>query len=504
MPSQQNVFILMLENHSFDNIFGLSGIPGINGLTGNETNSYNNQAYPVGKPAPDSMPSDPGHEFMDTLQQLCGNSNLTPLWNYGGPYPPAGNTITNAGFVANYATSATESTEFAPAPPPIGDIGDVMLCFDTANQLPVSYQLATEFAICDNWFSSLPGPTWPNRFFAYAASSGSLDDSPTTEQMADWEAPWGGYSFPNGSVFELLENNNYEYNLYQDNYSWLSFPIVQALSGIEYSDMNDLGSFADDLNSGNYNYPLTVIEPNYGDFILGTYEGGSSQHPMDGMQNGEALIKTVYEAIRNSPLWENSILIITYDEHGGFYDHVPPPVAPPPNDGASGYSVNGFDFSRYGVRVPAIVVSPYIPKNTVSKQLYDHSSMLNTVEENWGLPNLTNRDQQANSLNSLLSLAIPRTDCPTVLNMPAVSPDISRAALSAEKLALEEMIPLPGSGNIIGFLQIANKVEYELSGRTEPEKAMIANNLKNVKTKGDARRYIDSVLTKLKLAKNMY
>ncbi|ASU35445.1 alkaline phosphatase family protein [Mucilaginibacter xinganensis] len=498
MPEKiKNVFILMLENHSFDNIFGRSGIPGINGLTGNETNSYNGNSYPVTQFTWDRMPSDPGHEFLDTLEQLCGQDNWCRAWQPGDTYPPPGHTIDNSGFVANYATSITEQTKIVhTSPPPLIDIGDVMSYFDTATQLPAIYELATQFAVCDNWFSSLPGPTWPNRFFAYAASSGSMDDSPSGFEQIMHER-FKGYSFPHGSIFDLLKKGNYR--LYQDKYSKLSFPIVQALKNIHWSELNDVSSFAEDLKK-DYHYPLTLIEPNYGDIFFDTYRGGSSQHPMDGMHNGEALIKTVYEAIYNSPVWENSLLIITYDEHGGFYDHVAPPQAPKPEDGATGLSKHGFDFSRYGVRVPAVIVSPYIPANTVSNVLYDHSSMIKTVTENWGLPSLTNRDKLANSLSPLLTLDKPRdkSDCPSSLKL-APDAETSNFVITQEKLALLDNMPLPDSGNTLGFLQIAIKVDYELGLQTETN-SYTQNTVKNPSTMGNAGRYINSVLEKLQSA----
>src|SRR4051812_9830241 len=159
-----NVFVLMLENHSFDNVFANSHISGLWVATSADTNSYDNVTYAVEPTAPASMPTDPGHAFLDVVEQLGGPD---AHWTPGKPYPA----ITNAGYVANYATSHDGRT----AP----DRGDVMKVFDTPNELPVIYQLATEFAVCDQWFSSLPGPTWPNRFFVHGASSGGLDDSPT-------------------------------------------------------------------------------------------------------------------------------------------------------------------------------------------------------------------------------------------------------------------------------------------------------------------------------------
>ena len=146
-----HVFVVMLENHSFDNIFAFSGINGINAATTSDSNSYNEVTYDVQQSAPLSMPTDPGHEFLDVLEQLAFPVTTYPS---GGPYPP----INNSGFAANYATSTTEGP---PAPPPAQDIGDVMACFATPTQLPVMQQFAQTFAICDQWYSSLPGPTWP-------------------------------------------------------------------------------------------------------------------------------------------------------------------------------------------------------------------------------------------------------------------------------------------------------------------------------------------------------
>jgi phospholipase C len=144
-----NVFVLMLENHSFDNIFAMSGIPGIQVATLEDSNLAFDKKYFVRDGAPWSMTTDPGHEFVDVLEQLCGRD---AAHNYrGGAYPP----VNNSGFASNYATSTSESTGM-PTP---AHVGDIMACFDTRRQLPVIHQLASEFAICDQWFSSIPGPT---------------------------------------------------------------------------------------------------------------------------------------------------------------------------------------------------------------------------------------------------------------------------------------------------------------------------------------------------------
>ncbi len=479
-----NVFVLMLENHSFDNIFALSGIPEIVAATTADANSYNGKTYHVTGGAPVAMISDPGHEFEDVVEQLAGAG---ASYSSGGPYPA----INNAGYASNYATSTTENKGVLP---PAAHIGDIMACFDTSTQLPVIYQLATEFAICDQWFSSLPGPTWPNRFFVHGASSAGLDHSPSTWDMFKWET-FSGFTYPNGSIFDALNNAQVTWRLYVDRDGPLagSVPQVSTLKGIQMWDVHGFAEFASDLQ-GQYPYTYTFIEPNYGDITGGTYRGGSSQHPMDGVYGGESLIKATYEAIRNSPHWNSSVLIIIYDEHGGFYDSVAPGVAPAPNDNSpSTLNEFGFDFKQYGVRVPAVIVSPLIPKGTVDHTVYDHASVPATLERLFNMPALTQRDAMANDVRHLLSLPAPRTDCPTQLNNPAPVP-VSFASEDTNAMAQQ---PLPDSGNLVGFLQNMLKAELELSSGSEAERARLIENFENIKTYEEADAYASSVMAKI-------
>jgi phospholipase C len=393
----RHVFVLMLENRSFDHLFALSGIPGIVAATSANTNTHNGIVYPFGGNAPARLPTDPPHEFADVVEQLCGAG---VRFEKGQPFPP----VNHAGFAANFATSASEG-----ALPPQADIGDIMRGIDTRTDVPALYALATEFVLCDGWRSSLPGPTWPNRYFVHGASSAGLDHTPTREEMVEWESV-NGFSFPNGSIFDALGKDHYR--LYQDESGSLlgRVPQVASIRHIDFFDVDNLSHLEADLAHG-YTARYTFIEPNYGD-IAQTFIGGSSQHPRDGVARGDQLVARVYNTLRQSPVWESSLLIILHDEHGGLYDSVQPGAAVPPDDGAAAkLNASGFGFDVYGVRVPAIVVSPWVAKGGVDHTVYDHSSILASIERLFGIAPLTERDRHANDLLSLITPTC-RTDCP--------------------------------------------------------------------------------------------
>lgn len=516
-----NIFVLMLENHSFDQMLGRSGLPGLRVAPEGASNEYEGKPYPVYKCAPWSMTTDPGHEFPDVLQQLCGKEAACCYIEDCGKdakehpkdcdkgikkrpprdvdcsrctYPD----IDLSGFVSNYATSTSEST----GTPEPSHYGDIMGLFNSAARLPVLHKLAQEFAVCDAWHSSMPGPTWPNRFFVHGGSSAGMDVSPGTLDELAWETV-EGFEFENGSIFDALSCAKHQFRLYQDKANdfsdhpshwwqggWISQ--VASLKGVHLTDIRSLRSFRDDIRECKDGRPTyadiayTFIEPNFGASFFSKqhdpdghslhgprYIGGSSQHPEDDCYGGEALIKFVYETIfcEESPIRNSSLLIITYDEHGGFYDHVKPPTAIPPGDktpkGQEHLNRWCFDFSRYGVRVPAVLVSPWIAKGTVDHTLYDHTSILATLRTKFGLrtklglPHLTARDEHANDLWHLLSEPAPRTDIPLPLPDPVKRPSAPRAGLVGTPPPANQA--LPPSGNMIGFLQVLLKTEIELA-----------------------------------------
>ncbi len=533
-----NIFVLMLENHSFDNVFAMSGIPGIVAATTDDANSWlppdedEVRTVHVTDGAPWSMTTDPGHEFDDVMQQLSGvqpcptdpDAPTTPCADdahcyHGGPYPE----IDLEGFACNYAWSTSEGT----GRPTTRHVGDVMACFDTPRQLPVIHQLATEFAVCDAWHSSLPGPTWPNRFFVHGASSAGMSQSPSSTDEIIWETV-RGFRYGNGSIFHALTEAGHRWRLYQDKDNdfsdkpspwrqggWISQ--VASLKGISLLDVHSLRGFRDDLHrharDGRPAYldvPYTFIEPNFGASFCDpqgddpgpTYRGGSAQHPEDDPTGGERLVKAVYEAIRSSPVWETSVLVVVYDEHGGFFDSVAPGPAVPPGDdvphGHDKLNRAGFDFSQYGVRVPAVVVSPRIPRGTVDHTLYDHTSVLATLERVLCLAPLTARDAAANDVRHLLSLSEPRTDCPVTLTDPVVvptGPDATDPTGSSPTATAAQA--LPGPSNVAGFLHVLLKAELELDGHDDESARRIVSRFAEIRTMGDAVAYVHTIGARL-------
>ena len=387
----------------------------------------------------------------------------------------------------------------------LADPGVVMSCF-TAEQVPVLSTLAREFAVCDRWFSSMPGPTWPNRFFLHAATSGGLDRSPTA--METVRSQFGGYQFENGSIYEALDRAGLDWRIYHGD----PLPQVSALSVMDLDTMRRhyrrVDDLHEDLQEPDFAAAYVFIEPNYGllERPLGDFQCGNSQHPNDDVTRGEALVKQVYEAIRQSPHWESSVLVVTYDEHGGFYDHVPPPAAVPPGDVTDpDNNGNGFAFDVLGARVPTVIVSPWVPDvrptrrdgrtcNLVDHTEYDHTSLLSTVERLFGLPALTARDAGANDFLHLLSAEQPR-DAPHTLSAPADSGFVCegrRASAGSTEHDLEPVGPA-----LRGFVQLAAIQEARLD---PPARSRIADRAQAVTTKRDACEYLVEVAAKLRAA----
>ena len=288
------------------------------------------------------------------------------------------------------------------------------------------------------------------------------------------------------------------------------------MKGVSIGEVREFRDLSRDL-SDTYDAQFTWIEPNYGDIQGKSYASGSSQHPIDDLAAGERLIAETYRAIRNSPLWETSLLIITYDEHGGLYDHVDLPSAVAPG-GHTDYSIRGFNFKRLGVRVPAVVVSPLIPRrngragndvtsigpfNVINSTTRDHTCIIRTVTDLNGLGNLTARDTRMPSVLSLLTSPTvrPDEDCPIALNLDhlrdGAADRAERIARDAADRQARDADPLPDSGNLVASLYECIDTDAKLSDRTEAALKAIEERVNLIKTVGDADQYASEVWAKV-------
>jgi phospholipase C len=406
LSAVKHIVQLMLENRSFDQMLGFlyestgNKSPtgqAFDGLTGNESNpddaDHEVKVFKIDSTSkhPYLMPgADPGEGFHNTNYQLFSTDAPVP-----GMIP------TNRGFVINFQASiasdlARHFSDTLPGTKP----SDIMGMY-APEMLPVMAGLAKGFAVCDRWFSSAPTQTIPNRAFANAGTSqGHLDN-----HVKVFTCP---------SIFGRLSEKNIDWAIYgynRDPLTRLDFPDTQSADESHFGHFRDFQHRAAAGTLPAY----TFLEPSFG-------AAGNSQHPNYDVAAGEKLIHDVYYALRDGPGWNDTLLLITYDEHGGNYDHVPPPWGAIPPDKSVGEW--NFDFTRFGVRIPALLISPRIVQGTVFRArtgTIDHTSVLKTIELRWGLSPLTERDKAAPSLGDVLTLATPRTDDPITRGQIPVS-----------------------------------------------------------------------------------
>ena len=448
----QTLVVLMLENRAFDHMVGfLKGVdPGIDGLTGSEWNPSNPLAptdhVTVSPTATRVLDPDPGHDLEDTSIQLFSRQSGPPS---AGP--------SNAGFIWSYSQQK-------PAP---ADPASIMRCFDPG-ALPVLTTLATHFALCDAWFSSVPGPTWPNRFFAHAATSkGYIANS-----------PFNNYDME--TIFERLSAHGGTWRIYYHDFSqaWALQRLQTPENRIRFSSF---GRFRSDARKGllpNYAF----IEPKF--FAL--FGDANDQHPPHDVDAGERLIAEVYETLRTSPQWESSMLLVLYDEHGGTYDHVLPPAAVPPDDHTS-----QFAFDRYGVRVPAVIVSPFVPPGPVHTT-FDHASIPATLTAVFGLPGaLTARDAAATRFDSVATLPAARTDVPD-LSGPASGRRAPRAPATKTRKSAT-----PAPAGLSEFQQDLVELARSLERRHGFESGGAAARVSRPRTERSAALYVKRIAAQM-------
>lgn len=398
LSSIKHVVQLMLENRSFDQMLGFLYSDSGNespadqafyGLQGDETNpDQAGRAVSVFRiekthPHPYFMPgADPGEGFYNTNIQLFSSEN-----------PPKDAVPTNKGFVVNFekAIAYDQSRHYKDTLPGTKP-SDIMGMY-APQMLPILSALARGFAVCDRWFASVPTETIPNRAFAAAATSqGRLDNHVK--------------SFTCPSIFGRMSSKGVDWAIFgynRDPLTRMDFPDTRNADDSHFGDFHDFQAMAAAGRLPAY----TFLEPDFS-------SSGNSEHPNYDVAAGEQLIHDVYYTLRNGPGWNETLLLITFDEHGGNFDHVPPPANAVPPDNLKG-EFDDFDFTRFGVRVPALLISPLIAQGTVFRSdtgTIDHTSVLKTLEERWDLEPLTARDKAAPSLADVLTLKQPRNDDP--------------------------------------------------------------------------------------------
>jgi phospholipase C len=388
-----HIVVLMLENRSFDHMLGYlkleAGLP-VDGLEASMANTHGGKTYRVHhlKSTKLTKDQDPGHGGSDVKQQLANG---------------------NGGFVANYA-------RHNPKDPNRGTV----MGYYNGTDLPLYDHLAREYAVCDRWFCSVPGATWPNRLYAVCGqAAGSKDNRsqplyavPSFIRHLDRaKVSWRWYAHEYVATLRLTDDR-YRFSLSRKNFRYFNRRTAAlGRSFLEHAAAGDLAS-------------VSWIDPNFVDFDLLGPAGSNDDHPPSDVKAGQNLVLALYTALASSPKWSKTLLVITYDEHGGFFDHVPPPAAK--DDSRA--------FRSYGPRVPALVISPWIPRATVSSEVYDHTSIIKTIllrfcrKPDGSIPDMGARVASANHLGGLLTLgrARPKPKPPALRPLIAQSSEWER------------------------------------------------------------------------------
>ena len=490
-----HVVVIMFENRSFDNLLGRlyspDEVPAFEGVLGRDlANPVPSWASRPGTPdrvayqvaATMNTPSpDPGEEYQHVNTQLFGL--IDPPSNRGvlagrmtAPYnlparspgvPPMD------GFVADYISAVTAETGKEPTPE---QYAQIMTGYDPA-QMPVLSTLAAGFATFDHWFCDVPSQTFPNRSFFHAASSSGLvvNMSPA-------------YSFPlhntAETIFERLEAAGLSWRVYCDPPSHVSITgVIHAPRLFERFATNFASTdrFWQDAESGDLP-AYSFIEPNllYGhNDMHPAFDAmfpGVGFDPPSSLIGGEALLAKVYDAVRSarSPRGSNAfntLLLVTFDEHGGTYDHVPPPAVAPPVSGAPPGQL-GFTFDRLGLRVPTIAISAWAPERTVISAEYHATSLITTLRRRWelGTP-LTARDAAAPDIAPVLTLTTPRDPA----GWPEVAPrPVPPYQAAIPRDAVLQMLPRSA---LLAALDLGRKLGLSVPGIARDEDVLRADSI---------------------------
>lgn len=398
----EHVIVLMLENRSFDHL--LAGCPKIKAAyTPAGANRYNGRTYRQLPGASRIVADDPEHDTPDVLVQLEG----------------FGSAKANGRFVLDYGEHY----------PRLANPGEVMRYHDEGT-LPAIHALADAFTVCDQWYASVPGPTWANRLFAMSGTSLGRVKMPSG--ILDLNLHW--YDQP--TIFDRLNERGKDWRVYFGD-APLSFLLVHQWEPQNVARHHPMTAFYRDAAGEAAKFPpFAWIEPAY------LPPGANDAHPPHDIIEADVLVANIYNAVRaNEKLWMSTLLMVVFDEHGGFYDHVSPPAALPPDHHDEEYS-----FDRYGVRVPTILVSPHVGDAVFSNPL-DHTSTLKYLQDKWGLGDLGARTAKAQTFASLLGAVPPRANTPNQLPT-ARTPLGTRASGAVESLTEHQQAIVAISHNL--------------------------------------------------------
>ncbi len=415
MPSleekTQHVIVFMLENRSFDHLLGALNHPNqFEGIPPNAFNLDSKKVKHFAKLASDHLfHADPNHGHEEVMRQV-----------YENPRPPEPYYATNGGFVMSHEARLQKKGIN------LKHCGEVMQHYDPDAMMPVLADLAKKFVLFDHWFCSVPGQTWPNRHFTHAGTSFGMADN------IWWKAPSSG-----PTIFGRLMDAKKDWIVYADGMTttWFFSEVWRPSTRARFKPVRRL---LDDIAADQL--------PNYA-FVDPDHFGSNSysQHPSRNIRNArdffdcERMIHTIYTALAARPdVFEKTVFLITYDEHGGLWDHVEPPPLPSPDHHTQGK----FRFNVAGVRVPTVMVSPWAPTALVDHHVYDHTSIINTLRHRFApaLPRLTERDGNARIFWADGNLSSQQARTNVAIAQPLVLPEVLAmdAGVAAEPLDDDE------------------------------------------------------------------
>ncbi|MCU1284067.1 MAG: hypothetical protein JWO13_417 [Acidobacteriales bacterium] len=379
----KHVVVLMLENHSFDQVLGsIKGVAGFESVEGIDISKPFSNVDPVSKKTILQEPTDamsialdPKHEHVNVMRQLTNNCS---------------------GFVDDFYQCYGKCSE---------EQRKQIMSFYPWGSLPVIHKLAASYSVCDHWFSSMPGPTWQNRFFVHSGTSKGHILMPSGYYIRD------EHCYNQNTIYDLLEAKQIPWSIYHHG---MPQSIILENLWDKFDHYHRMETFYSDARGPAEAFPsYSFIEPSYGG------PDQNDQHPPTDMRKGEFLIAQIYNALRsNDALWESTLFVVLYDEHGGFYDHVFPSKTVAPDAHLTEYS-----FDQYGLRVPSILISPWLPKGIIST-IFDHTSLVRFVIDLWQLdPDaLGARVRSAATFSrELQRLEEPRTDTPGPFDLSELS-----------------------------------------------------------------------------------